>query len=137
MDDLISNTTVISLGFTAVLLVVSWLFTEALSRSVSLKRPTVDYWILLWLTWDVLIHFILVRSFDDILENLDQRTDPESSGKKSVFSATLCWNPCVFFFFFQKKAEKRLVPVNSMNQNEQAFTKKKGCKFSVWLSVQR
>ena len=58
--ELISTTTIVLLGFTVVLVVVAWLITEALARTFHLKRPRIDYWIILWLTWDALIHFILV-----------------------------------------------------------------------------
>ena len=57
--DLVSATTIVSLGFTVALVVLAWIITEALTRTFHLKRPHLDYWIILWLTWDALIHFIL------------------------------------------------------------------------------
>ena len=66
--DLISTTTFVSLGFTVVLVVVAWLITESLRRTFHLKRPRIDYWIILWLTWDALIHFIVVSILKSTVE---------------------------------------------------------------------
>ncbi len=61
-EELITAVTVVSLGATAVLVGVAWIITHALCKAYRLSRPQLDYWIILWLTWDVLIHFILVRA---------------------------------------------------------------------------
>ncbi len=57
---LLTTTSLVSLSFTAVLFVVAWWITSALSRAFPFRRPTTDYYIMLWIVWDVLVHFTIV-----------------------------------------------------------------------------